>query len=186
MVTLAALWVPIAVAAVLVFVTSAIVHIVLRYHASDYRALPRESETMADLRRAGLTPGMYMFPHAADPKQMSSPEIKAKYEAGPVGHLTVFPSSVPQLGKHLAQWFVFCVAVGVFTAYVAGHTLAPGTHYLEVFRVVGAVSFMAYGVGRVTDSIWMGHPWGATVKQVVDGLLYALVTAGAFGWLWPR
>ncbi len=186
MVPLAELWLPIAVAAALVFVASAVVHMVLRYHNSDYRALPREAETLAGLRQAGLTPGMYMFPHCADPKEMSSPAMAAKYVAGPVGQLTVMPSVTPKLGKHLAQWFVFCLVVGLFTAYIAGHALAPGAHYLAVFRVAGAVAFMAYGVGRGTDSIWMGHPWPATLKQLFDGLLYALVTAGAFGWLWPR
>jgi hypothetical protein len=28
--------------------------------------------------------------------------------------------------------------------------------------------------------------WSATLKNMFDGLLYALVTAGTFGWLWPR
>jgi len=28
--------------------------------------------------------------------------------------------------------------------------------------------------------------WGTTLKSVFDGLVYALFTAGAFGWLWPR
>ena len=45
---------------------------------------------------------------------------------------------------------------------------------------------MAYGVGPLVDSIWKGQPWSATLKSVFDGLLYALVTAGVFGWLWPR
>ena len=186
MVPIVSLWMPIAVAAVLVFVVSAIVHMVLRYHNSDYRALPREAETLAGLRQAALTPGMYVFPHCANPKEMSSPEMVARYKQGPVGHLTVMASSPPAMGKHLSQWFVYCVLVGFFTAYLAGHTLAPGARYLAVFRVTGAAAFMAYGLGRATDSIWMGHPWKSTVKQLFDGLLYALVTAGAFGWLWPR
>jgi len=25
-----------------------------------------------------------------------------------------------------------------------------------------------------------------TIKEVVDGLIYGLLTAGTFGWLWPR
>jgi len=45
---------------------------------------------------------------------------------------------------------------------------------------------MAYGVGNFANSIWKGQPWGATAKEIFDGLLYALGTGGAFGWLWPR
>jgi hypothetical protein len=25
-----------------------------------------------------------------------------------------------------------------------------------------------------------------TIKEVFDGLIFALLTAGTFGWLWPR
>ena len=76
--------------------------------------------------------------------------------------------------------------VGFFTAYIAGHTLAPGANYLEVFRVVGAVAFMAYGVGTLANGIWKGEPWSMVIKEVIDGLIYGLLTAGTFGWLWPR
>ena len=66
------------------------------------------------------------------------------------------------------------------------HTLPPGTDYLRVFQVTGAVAFMAYGIGVIDDSIWKGQPWSSTWKFLFDGLLYALATAGAFGWLWPH
>jgi hypothetical protein len=37
----------------------------------------------------------------------------------------------------------------------------------------------------IHNSIWRGQSWGTTWKHVADGLVYALVTAGTFGWLWP-
>jgi hypothetical protein len=55
-----------------------------------------------------------------------------------------------------------------------------------VFRIVGAVGFLAYAAGQVPAAIWMGKPWSVAAKDVFDGLLYGLVTAGTFGWLWPR
>jgi len=55
-----------------------------------------------------------------------------------------------------------------------------------VFRVAGTVAFMAYGVGHIVNSIWMGQPWSNTLKHVFDGLVYSLLLAGTFGWLWPR
>jgi hypothetical protein len=45
---------------------------------------------------------------------------------------------------------------------------------------------MAYGLGNLSNSIWKGQPWSMTIKEVIDGLVYALLTAGTFGWLWPR
>ena len=88
--------------------------------------------------------------------------------------------------KLLGLWFAYSVLVGVFVAYLAGRTLAPGTDYLAVFRFAGTVAFMSYGLSQIVNSIWMGQRWGPTIKHVLDGLLYSLVTAGAFGWLWPR
>jgi hypothetical protein len=86
----------------------------------------------------------------------------------------------------LLQWFLFSLVVSFFLAYLAANTLEPGAHYLEVFRVVGVAGFLAYAVGQVPASIWMGKPWAVAWKEVFDGLVYGLVTAGTFGWLWPR
>ena len=185
MVTLVALWMPIVLASVFVFVVSAVLHMVLTYHRADYRQLPREAETLADLRRAGLVPGYYMFPFCSSSKAMSDPALQENFKKGPVGMLTVVPSGAPNMGKHLSIWFAFCLLVGIFAAYVAGRTLGSGAHYLTVFRVVGTTAFMAYGFGEITDSVWKGQPWGNTVRAMFDGLVYALITAGTFGWLWP-
>ena len=185
MVSLLSLWLPIVAAAVLVFVASSLVHMVLRWHAKDYRQLPREDDVRSALRTAGVTPGFYNFPWCR-PEEMGTPENRAKYAQGPVGMLTIIPNGPVQLGKHLAAWFVYTLVVSLFTGYIAGRTLAAGTDYLQVFRIAGAVAFMAYGLGPVVDSIWKGQRWGITAKNVADGLAYSLVTAGAFGWLWPR
>ena len=77
-------------------------------------------------------------------------------------------------------------AVIVFVAYLTGRVLGPGVHYLTVFRVAGTSAFMAYGPGHLSNGIWKGETWGATFKEVSDGLVYGLLTAGTFGWLWPR
>jgi len=84
------------------------------------------------------------------------------------------------------QWFVFCLIVGFFVAYLAAHTIPRELQYLEVFRVVGTAAFLAYGLGHLSDGIWKGQRWGLTIKEVIDGLIYGLLTAGTFGWLWPR
>jgi hypothetical protein len=180
------LWLPIVLAAVLVFVLSSILHMVLTYHRRDYKQLPDEEATLEGIRRAGVAPGLYMFPYHADAKEMKSAAAQERFRRGPVGMLVLMPSGPPRMGKHLGAWFGFCVLVSVFVAYLAGRTLAAGTDYLAVFRVAGSTAFMAYGIGRIVDSIWLGQPWSKTLGAVVDGLLYSLVTAGVFGWLWPR
>lgn len=98
--------------------------------------------------------------------------------------LTVIPADY-QLGKKLVSWFLYSILVGLFAAYLTGRAVGPGAHYLEVFRFSGAAAFGAYSLALLQNSIWYGKSWGATLKSVLDGFIYALVTAGTFGWLWP-
>jgi hypothetical protein len=185
MVPLTALWLPIVLSAVIVFVASAIMHMVLPYHRGDYQKLPDEDKLLAALRAAGLKRGLYTFPFCT-PKEMKSPAMIEKYKQGPVGMMTVFPSGPPVMPKFLGMWFVFCLIVSFFVAYLTGHTVASRADYLAVFRVAGTAAFLGYGLGHVSDGIWKGQTWSFTIKEVIDGLVYGLLTAGTFGWLWPR
>ncbi len=185
MVSLAALWIPIVLSAVIVFIASSFMHTVLTYHRSDYHQLPEENKVLATLRPLGLKPGVYVMPYCL-PKDMKSEASIEKYKQGPVGFMTIMRNGPPVLPKFLAQWFVFCLLISFFVAYLAAHTIPFGAHYRWVFRIVGTGAFLAYGVGNITNGIWRGYPWSATIKDVVDGLVYGLLTAGTFGWLWPR
>lgn len=186
MVPIHALWLPILLSAVIVFVASSLLHMVLPIHKSDYRRLPDEEKVMDALRAAGVTPGrIYHFPFCT-PQEMKAPENIEKYKRGPVGLLTVFPSRVPAIGKYLLQWFIYCIVISIFAAYLTGRTRPTGTDYLEVFRVAGCSAFMGYSLGLIQNAIWKGETWGVTMKHVLDGFIYGLLTAGTFGWLWPR
>jgi len=185
MVPLTALWLPILLSAVIVFVASSIMHMVLPYHRSDYQKLPDENNVLGLLRGAGLKPGLYIFPYMSH-KEMKDPAMIEKLKQGPVGMMTVRPNGPVVMPKFLAQWIVFCLIISFFVAYLTGRTVASGTDYLGVFRVAGTAGFMAYGLGNLANAIWKGEPWGVTIKEVVDGLVYGLLTAGTFGWLWLR
>ncbi|HEY1262796.1 MAG TPA: hypothetical protein VGF06_04680 [Terriglobales bacterium] len=185
MVPLASLWLPILLSAVIVFFASFVMHTVLTYHRSDYKQLPDEDRLLATLRSVSLKPGTYVLPYCL-PKEMKTPAAIEKYKQGPVGFLSVMPSGPPALPKFLVKWFIYSVVVGFFTAYVTAHTVAVGAHYLAVFRVAGTVAFMAYGLGEPINAIWRGQTGSATLKAMIDGLIYGLLTAGTFGWLWPR
>ena len=185
MVPLTDLWLPILLSAIIVFVASSVMHMLLAYHRSDYRQLPDEDKLLAALRPAGLKRGLYFFPFGTH-KEMKSPALIEKYKQGPVGMLTVLSSGPPAMPKFLGMWFGYCLIVGFFVAYLTGRTVAHGAPYLAVFRVAGTAAFLAYGLGHLSNAIWKGQTWGATLKEVIDGLVYGLLTAGTFGWLWPR
>ncbi len=179
------LWLPILLSAVFVFIVSSILHMVVSHHGSDHRALPDESAVLKSLREHGIPRGNYVFPHASSKKEMSSPAMLEKYERGPVGFATILPPGPMDMGKSLTQWFVFSLIVSTVTAYLTDFVFDAGADYMGVFRVSGTVAFMGYALSSVPDSIWKGLRWSTTMKFVLDGTIYALVTAGTFGWLWP-
>lgn len=180
------LWLPILLSAVIVFVVSSIIHMVFTYHRTDVKRVPAEDEVMDVLRKVGIPPGDYMFPYAGSPKRMKEADFIDKMKKGPVAFFTVMPSGPPSMGKNLIQWFLYCVVVGIFAAYIAGRALAPGADYLAVFRFAGCTAFIGYALALWQNSIWYKRAWSTTLKSTFDGLVYALLTAGTFGWLWPR
>lgn len=185
MVPVASLWLPILVAAVIVFLASSVIHMLLPYHRNDFGKVPGEDAVAASLGPLNVPPGDYVMPYAGSPEAMKSPEYQARVKKGPVAFLTVLPNEMPGMGASLAQWFLYCALVGVFAAYVAGRALGPGAPYLEAFRFAGTVAFAGYGLALLQNSIWYRRRWVTTMKSVGDALIYALLTGGTFGWLWP-
>src|SRR5215831_7280848 len=100
MVPLSALWLPIVLSAVIVFVASSVMHMLLPYHRADYQQLPDEDKVLPALRSAGLKRGLYIFPFSTH-KDMKSPALQEKYKQGPVGMMTIFLSGPPVMPKFL-------------------------------------------------------------------------------------
>ena len=186
MIGLSALWMPILVSAVFVFIALMVVHMMPGWHQADMSAVPGEDTVMETLRRLNVQPGEYRFPYGNTTKEMEAPAFVEKMKAGPVGTMTIRPSGELPFGKMMGQWFVYSLIVAVFAAYITGHTRPPGAPFLEVFRVSGAVAFCCYVLALWQNWIWWGKSTRLTLTYSVDGLVYALVTGAAFGWLWPR
>lgn len=185
MVSLSALWLAILVSAVLVFIASSIIHMLLPYHKSDYKQIPSEQAVTGAIAAAGLQPGLYVYPYCTH-KEMKTPAVREKFERGPIGFLVARPNGFPKMGSFMGLWFVYCLIVSFMVAYLAGHTIAFAAPYRHVFRAAGTAAFLAYGVGGLSNGIWKGYPWSNVLKEAFDGLIYGLLTAGVFGWLWPR
>ncbi len=182
---LLALWLPILLSAVIVFVASSAIHMTPLWHKNDYPKVPNEDKVRDALRPLAIPPGDYMVPRA-NMQEMRSPEFLEKLKKGPVMVLTVMPNAPISMGRNLVLWFLYSVVVAFFSAYVASRALPPGTDYLRVFQLIGATAFVGYALALWQMSIWYQRSWSSTVKATVDGLIYGLLTAGTFGWLWPR
>ena len=185
MVGISSLLLPIGLSAVIVFIASSVIHMLLKYHNSDYPQLPGEDAIRDAIRSASPQPGTYFFPWAESPKEMGTPEMLEKYDQGPVGHMTVMPNGAPAMGKQLGLWFGFSLLVGVMVAYLTGRTVMGPAEYLTVFRIAGTVAFLCYGFSSITESIWWGRKWTSTAKYLLDGMIYGLLTGGTFAAFWP-
>jgi hypothetical protein len=186
MVPVMSLWLPIVLSAVIVFVASSIIHMMLGYHKNDFRKVPAQDDVMEALRKFNIPPGDYCVPRSDSMKEMKEPAFVEKLNKGPVLVMTVMKNGPWSMGTSLVQWFIYCVVVGVFAAYVTGRAVGPGTPYLTVFRFAGVTAFAAYTLAIWPNTIWYKRAVSTNVKLTVDGLIYALLTGGTFGWLWPK
>jgi hypothetical protein len=180
------LWLPILVSAVIVFVASSIIHMTPLWHKSDFPKMPMEAQVLDALRPLAIPPGDYFIPRPSGAEEMKTQAFKDKMARGPVALLTVMPNGPISMNRNLVQWFVFLLVVGIFVAYITGHSLPIGTPYMRVFRSVAVTTFVAYSLALVELSIWYRRSWSITLKSALDGVIYGLLTAGVFGWLWPR
>src|SRR6266849_1125210 len=98
---LAALWLPILVSSVLVFVVSSAVHMASPWHKSDYPKVPNEDRLRDALRPLAIPPGDYMVPRPSSMQEMRSPEFLEKVKKGPVMMLTGIPNGPPSMTKSL-------------------------------------------------------------------------------------
>ena len=185
MVSVAQLWLPIVASAIGVFIASSLVHMVIRWHNSDYRKLPDEEAARGVLKSVANTPGMYFIPHCPDMKEMQKPENIQKFVDGPVVMMTVRRPGKPSMGAPLAQWFALNLFVAIIAAYVASKMVPADASFLAKCRPIAAVTFMSYAAGALSNGIWYGKPWAVVAKELADAAIYAAVAACAFAALWP-
>jgi hypothetical protein len=180
----AKLWLPVVLSAAVCFVLSAASHMLLPWRRNEWGRITDFTALQSAIR--GLAPGIYAFPAAPDQRQQLTPEWKDRWAKGPSGWLTIAHPGAMSIGRSMALSLLVYLLVGFMDAYVAAHALGSAPHYRAVFRIVGTVGFMSYAVGTVFSSIWNDRPWRVYLSDLVDALVLALVTAGIFGWLWPR
>lgn len=183
MVPFTMLWLPIVVSAVFVFIASSIIHSVLAFwHRNDYKKVPNESDFLAAI--GSLPSAQYVIP-LHDWKSLTTEERQEAIK-GPNAVMALRNPHAVSFGKTLGQWFLYCLIVSALVGYLASFTLARGADYLAVHRVAGTAAIMAWALGgNGGDSVWFNRPWPVTLRHMIDGVIYGLITGGTFGWLWP-
>ncbi len=179
------LWLPILVSAVILFVASFLAHVVLPFHKKDFKGVPNEDAFLEHVRTSDIKPGAYFFPYCTSCKELSeNPDLKKKFEAGPHGIMYRW-AGMGSMGANLVLTFLFYILVGIFVGYITSLACAAGTDYVTVFRVAGATAVSAFVLGKLPHDVWFRRPLRNVLVDVIDGVVYALLMAGTFGWLWP-
>ncbi len=179
------LWLPILATAIFIFIASSLIHMLFKWHNSDYRKLSNEDDVRAAIRAGSPTPGQYILPHCIEMKDMADPVMIKKFTDGPVAMITVRPSVAPTMGKPLVSWFIFTLVIAAIAATVAVDAFGIKGDSRSAAHLVGVVSFLVYAAGSFQMAIWMGKPWGSVGKDVLDSIIYAVISALTFWWLWP-
>lgn len=183
-VALTELWLAIAIAAVCVFFASAIIWMMLPYHKKDIRFMPNEEAFNNAIAPLDIKPGLYMFPNCQDARDMKSEEYQAKWKAGPWGTLNIMPHQ-PNFGLNLLRTFLAYLVITIIVAYIASIALPRGADYADVFRVVVTAGILGHCMGGLANDFFLGKPTRFIITGFIDGLIFALITAGVIASMWP-
>ena len=186
MLTIVQLWLPLLVAAVMVFVASSLIHMVFKWHNADYLSLENEDEVREVIRRRTPAPGQYVLPACKEMKDLQTPEMQKKFQQGPVGFLILRPNEAPRIGASLGQWFALNLLVAAITAHLADDAFGRGAELHRVFYLTALTTFIAYAGGSLSNGIWRGVPWRGVAKDVLDAMIYAIVTGLSCGQSQPK
>ncbi len=179
------LWLPILLGGVFCWFSSALIHMLLKYHNADYQKLSNEKEVGDALRNGNVTAGFYHMPHCTDMKEMQNEAMQEKFNKGPIAMISVFENGMPKMSKLLGQQLVYFIVACSLIAYVATLGMAISADFMVVFRFVVVISFLTFGYAVIPYSIWFGHPWAISLRYLLDAVIYATIVAATFAWLWP-
>jgi hypothetical protein len=184
MVDLASLWLPIIVSAVVIFFASFLAWTVLPHHKTEWKNLPDEDGFFKALADLGVKPGQFMFPHCGGGGGHKDPEFQKKWEAGPWGSVCLW-AKPPNFARNLILVFIFYLVVGLFVGYLGRLALPADPDFRMVFRFTGTAAVMAYTLGSIPHSIFFGATAHSFWSNLIDGIVYGLLTGVVFALLWP-
>lgn len=192
------LWLPILLAGVAVWIASAIAWMAIGHHKKDRDPLPNEPEFMDALRGMNIPPGVYGFPdfckHDNLPRKERMAALKELYDTRPMGLLRIWGEM--NMGLNMLLTFLFYIITSAVIAYLAWAALPhasaqiPGAEsssiFWKVFQVTGTAGILAYCFATFPGDLWFQNKRRAMVMNVIDGIVFGLITGVIFASLWPK
>jgi hypothetical protein len=179
------LWLPIVLSAAAVWIVSLIVWTALPHHKGDFIGLPDEDGFMDYIRKSGIKPGNYAFPDARTRAAMQSEKVQKAWKDGPVGHFTLWPTPLTMGGKMFGTFIVF-LGVSALIAYLTRVALPSATPFAKVFQFATLAGILAYCFSSIPSALWWSSYRRTIAANVIDGILFAVITGAILAWRWPR
>jgi hypothetical protein len=175
------LWLPIAISGVVLFFASAAAWMLLPHHKPEWIGLPNEEAIAKAIRETNVPPGQYMFPYCSHKDDWKSEEFKRKQQSGPIGTLCVWAKPA-NMGVNMACTVLFFIVANFVIGYLATMALDAGEPFMKVFQFVGTAGILTYGTANILNGIWFNRKM---VADIIDGVVYGLLTGLIFALLWP-
>ncbi len=179
------LWLPILVSGVVVWIASFVFWMAIGHHNKDVQAIPGEKEFKETINRLNIQPGNYGFPDFHSCKGMSKEEKMKLYDSRPMGLLRVW--APVNMGVNMLLTFLFYLITSTVIGYL-GWAALPHTHdaFGHVMQVLGTAGILAYCFASFPNDLWFQKSKRSMLMNLIDGVVFGLITGAIFAWLWPK
>lgn len=176
------LWLPILLAGLATHIASTIAWTVLPHHKPEWKPLPAEDDLLDLLDAKQVTAAQYLFPYCDDQKQMASAEYKEKVLTRCRGMLILWPTP-PNMAMQILKTLAYFLVAAFLIGYIASIAFPAGeTDKADIFALVFTAGLLCYALSPFPAVFWFRQYFA---MNIVDGVVYALLTAALFTWLWP-
>ncbi|MEN1680626.1 MAG: hypothetical protein AAGJ46_13640 [Planctomycetota bacterium] len=165
------LWLPILLAGLAVHIACTIAWTAMPHHKPEWRPMDQQTDLIAWLKEKGAAPGQYIFPH----------HETAEKPDGCQGMMVLW-SQPPNMGANIGLTVAHSFAVSFVIGYLASLGVPAGAKFMEVFQFVTTAGILTHVFCGLPNVIWFRRK---ILMDVIDGLVYALITGAIFAALWP-
>jgi hypothetical protein len=173
------LWLPILVTAIVTHVYSTLAWTALPHHKPEWIKIPDEDAAYPALEK--IPPGQYVFPHASCQKDFQSEAFQGKQKSRN-GMLVIWNGPV-HMGKAILQTLLTYIVVAFVIGYLASIGLTRGAEFMKVLQFVTTAGLLAHIAAKFPFVCWFRR---RIVMEVLDGVIFALLTGVIFAALWPQ
>jgi hypothetical protein len=172
---------------IVVFVFSAIDHMVLPTGHMGLKSLPREEAVLAALRAGIPEPGLYFFPGMDMSRRATEEEQKAyieKFVKGPTGLMVYSPGGVqPMMPTQLVSELLTNILGACIAAFVVSLTAASFGRRVLVVTLLGVFAWLAISVSYW---IWYRFPTDFILAEGFDQVGGWILGGIVIAWMYRK